>query len=84
MNTVRANLSPALKKQRLHHDHAYAHVKTALDLDDSGQLKAALASYQNGRKALIEAIDLVFTPEEWFVSGIWSMISIENANQILG
>ncbi|KAJ2955148.1 hypothetical protein NQZ79_g8810 [Umbelopsis isabellina] len=65
MSTSRANVSPALKKQRLYHDRAYAHVKNALDLDDSGRLEAALASYQKGEKALKEAIDLVFTPDEW-------------------
>ncbi|KAH8550602.1 neuronal spastin [Umbelopsis sp. PMI_123] len=57
--------SNALKKQRLYHDRAFAFVKAALDYDDTGKLDAALSAYEKGRKALKEAIDLVFTPDEW-------------------
>jgi len=65
MSVVQPNQSTALKKQRLYHDRAYAYVKDALDMDDSGKSEAALASYEKGSKALKEAIDLVFTPDEW-------------------
>ncbi|CAO3685829.1 unnamed protein product [Umbelopsis vinacea] len=65
MTSVRSNESKALRKQRLYHDSAYAYVKTALDLDDSGRSEAALAAYEKGSKALTKAIDLVFTDDEW-------------------
>jgi hypothetical protein len=67
MTSVRSNESKALRKQRLYHDSAYAYVKTALDLDDSGRSEAALAAYEKGSKALKKAIDLVFTDDEWWV-----------------
>ncbi|KAI9283106.1 P-loop containing nucleoside triphosphate hydrolase protein [Umbelopsis sp. AD052] len=68
MNSAPTNQTIALKKQRLYHDRAYTFVKAALDYDDNGKLEAALSSYEKGRVLLKEAIDLVFTPEEWLVA----------------
>lgn len=65
MTSAQSNQSNALKKQRLYHDRAYTLVKAALDYDDNGKLEAALSSYEKGRVLLKEAIDLVFTPDEW-------------------